>query len=98
MTTAIETAPEQATYLCYVCWECDGPCRTYKGSVHGWRCAACIERYLAASAAKAEAEAEKSRQRFIKIPNTPVEGRRWDGGGCATGRTTVPASTVWQRR
>lgn len=29
-----------------VCWRCGGPCLTFKGSVHGWTCTACLDRYL----------------------------------------------------
>lgn len=36
-----------------VCWECGGPCRTYKGTVHGWRCAACCLRHVEAGAVRA---------------------------------------------
>lgn len=25
------------------CWDCGGPCLSYKGSVHGWRCSRCVE-------------------------------------------------------
>lgn len=30
----------------FVCRECGGPARAYRGNVHGWTCAACIDRYL----------------------------------------------------
>ncbi len=38
------------------CRVCHGPCATYKGSVHRWTCQSCLERYIAESAAKAEAK------------------------------------------
>lgn len=82
MTTAT------ATYEGPLCWECRGPCATYKGSVHGWHCTACIERYLDAAAARAEAKQRKARERLLHRmfhncnDSTPLtaDRRRGDGG------------------
>lgn len=79
-----------------VCWDCGGPCLTYKGSKHGWRCRACVDRYLDEAAAKADAYDRRNReQRIAKGHNTvtayhsggtdmtPIsaaDGRRRDGG------------------
>lgn len=30
----------------HVCQRCYGPCRTHKGSMHGWTCEACLRDYL----------------------------------------------------
>jgi hypothetical protein len=80
----------------HVCWECSGPCREHKGSQHGWRCQVCIDRYLAAAAARGEAKRLKARERLLRASfhgGFPVDGRRRDGGGLATGRAAVSAST-----
>ncbi|WP_373203134.1 hypothetical protein [Mycobacterium marinum] len=68
------------------CWECGGPCATYKGSVHGWHCTACIERYLNAAAARAEAKQRKGRERLLNRmfhdnDSTPLTADRRRGGG-----------------
>lgn len=46
-TTGVATAADLA------CWDCGGPCLTYKGSEHGWRCHRCCARYVAEGAARA---------------------------------------------
>lgn len=53
------------------CWDCGGPCLTYKGSAHGWRCRTCCDAYLAAGAAKAaEADARDRAKRAAKMNST----------------------------
>ncbi|BBY67759.1 hypothetical protein MHEL_60020 [Mycolicibacterium helvum] len=98
-TAALESAMTGADeYVGALCWECGGPCATYKGSVHGWRCLACIGRYLDASAARADAKDRKERERLLHrlsranyTDSTPVSGgRRRDGGGPAL--CTAPPS------
>lgn len=49
-----------------VCWERQGPCLTYRGSVHGWRCSACIQNYLDSSAARADAADRRTRERLAR--------------------------------
>lgn len=45
-----------------ICWECHGPCLIYRGTVHGWRCSACIDKYLQAAAARADAKVQRHRE------------------------------------
>lgn len=28
------------------CQRCGGPCRAHAGSVHGWTCRACLQKYI----------------------------------------------------
>ncbi|WP_232001882.1 hypothetical protein [Mycobacterium sp. 852014-52450_SCH5900713] len=73
-----------------VCWECGGPCLTYKGSVHGWRCIACLHRYLDDGAAKAAARDRRDRERLARKAldaaiqtSVTANGQRREGGGSA---------------
>jgi hypothetical protein len=50
----------------YVCWDCGGPCRTYKGSEHGWRCGACLDQYIAVQVARSDAADAKLRARNLR--------------------------------
>lgn len=108
MTTAItETDADQdaAGPAYWVCWDCGGPCASFKGSVHGWRCHACIDRYLDDGAARwlarARKEQEKLREKISRNllhdndSQTPVtaNGERRDGGGpAAMCRTDRPGA------
>lgn len=83
-----------------ICWDCGGPCLTYKGSVHGWRCTACVDRYLDAGAAKAEARERARQARKVRAAwdqpsdaQTPVtaNSQRRDGGAPSYVPTAVPA-------
>lgn len=76
------------------CWECGGPCLTHKGDVHGWRCTACIDRYLddgaARWAARERREQEKQRAKIARnlmrdndSPTSITADRRQEGGGSA---------------
>ena len=49
-----------------VCWECGGPCLSYKGTDHGWRCRACLDRYLDYAAARGQANEHKSREKLLR--------------------------------
>jgi hypothetical protein len=53
----------------WICWDCGGPCRTYKGSEHGWRCGVCVGRYLDAASAKADVKVSKQRARLAEKPS-----------------------------
>lgn len=83
------------------CWDCGGPCLTYKGSTHGWRCAACCTAYLdTAWAAWVASEKKEQSQRASRFRaahgnrgGTDPKGGR-GGGGLATGRT---ATTITER-
>ncbi|ORB14570.1 MULTISPECIES: hypothetical protein [Mycolicibacterium] len=85
-----------------VCWRCGGPCLTYKGSVHGWTCTACLDAYLDAGAARWAVRMAKEREknaRKLLLRNdseSPVSanGRGRDGGGPDVFRTAVPASAT----
>jgi ribosomal protein L37AE/L43A len=48
-----------------VCPDCGGPSLTYKGHHHAWRCTACIGRYLAEGAAKADSRLNHEREQRI---------------------------------
>jgi hypothetical protein len=91
------TATADAITGPHQCWDCGGPCREYKGSVHEWRCQACVQRYLEAGAVRGEAKALKARERLLRAAShsgsARVDGRCRDGGGLAVGRAAVPAST-----
>ncbi|BBY84700.1 hypothetical protein [Mycolicibacterium tokaiense] len=58
------------------CWECGGPCLTYRGSVHGWRCSTCIDRYLAAGAARADIKDRLARERLTRNHHAPAPSLR----------------------
>lgn len=60
MSTGRQVLVENATSP-GICWDCGGPCRTQKGTVHGWRCEACCARYMADGAAAADAADAKDR-------------------------------------
>lgn len=75
------------------CWDCGGPCLTYKGSAHGWRCAGCVDNYLDQGAA---AYRERGRQRALFDHNAAprrVGGRR-HGDGLAAGHAAAPSATT----
>ncbi|BCP04611.1 hypothetical protein MINTM019_20670 [Mycobacterium paraintracellulare] len=87
-----------------LCWECGGPCLTYKGTVHGWRCTVCIERYLDAGERAWQARSEKAKERINRnllhsnTSQTPVTADRRRGGGAPSCvPTTAPASTDGDR-
>jgi hypothetical protein len=84
------------------CRVCGGPVLYYAGSVHGWTCRGCLEDYLDAGAARAEANDRKDRQRlarktFHDSNQTPTfvgsaGDRRRDGGGPQICSAPRPAS------
>lgn len=97
MTAAADTAAN--AYDGPTCWRCGGPCATFKGSVHGWTCAACLDRYLADGAARADARDRKLRERNrLKMFNdnnfrAVSQGGRRDGAGpAAMCRSAAPTS------
>ncbi|WP_137146933.1 hypothetical protein [Mycolicibacterium sp. CR10] len=85
------------------CWDCAGPCLTYKGSVHGWRCTACLDRYLAAAAARADAKEQRDRDRLARKmlrvngfkPTDTADRRR--GGGLVDTFRTAPALDFYRK-
>jgi hypothetical protein len=77
-----------------VCWECGGPCLTYKGSEHGMRCRACLRVYLDAGAAAAAARQTQERAELRAHLNAAAKrgnhgtggnDRRQPGDGLAVG-------------
>ncbi|MDY6871278.1 MAG: hypothetical protein SV966_12450 [Actinomycetota bacterium] len=84
------------------CWRCGGPCLTYKGSVHGWTCTACLDTYLDEGAARWAVRMAKEREKNARKlllrneiePSVMANGRRRDGGGPDVFRTAVPASAT----
>jgi hypothetical protein len=51
-----------------ICWECRGPCLTFKGSEHGWRCRSCLDRYLNQGVARADkADAKRLAKQRAKV-------------------------------
>lgn len=46
MPTAPPTHPRHREGEPFVCRRCNGPCRRWKGSRHGWTCDRCLRRYL----------------------------------------------------
>lgn len=56
------TAPETSPGICP---DCKTPSLLYKGSVHGWRCRACVQRYLDAGAARFAAVEDRIRARRL---------------------------------
>lgn len=76
MTAALTETPAGT------CWECGGPCLTYKGSEHGWRCRTCCTEYLGAGAAKsAAADARDRAKRAAKMRAVSEGGDIGRGGG-----------------
>lgn len=49
----------------FVCPECHGPSRIYRGSVHGWLCGTCLDQHLSTQAAKADAADAKLRRNTL---------------------------------
>lgn len=47
-----------------LCPVCEGPSWLWRGSVHGYTCGACLDQYLAAAAARADAKAQRHRERL----------------------------------
>jgi len=93
------TAPDTDYDGPAVCRRCGGPCWQWKGSVHGWTCQACIDRYLDEGAAKGAVRDRRDRERqgrkaFYNDTPAPVtaNGRRRDGGDRVMYRPPVPAS------
>lgn len=82
-TTAADPPTSAEAYDGPTCWRCGGPCASYKGSVHGWTCTACLNRYLDEGAAKAAERDRRDRQKLARkriesSDNTdfsPVSGR-----------------------
>lgn len=105
MTDADTEADTEAAECWPLCWECGGPCLTYKGTVHGWRCTACIERYLDAGERAWQARSEKAKERITRNllhgndSQTPVTAndRRRGGGAPRYVPTTALTSTVGDR-
>lgn len=72
-----------------VCWDCGGPCLTFKGSEHGWRCRACLDAYLDAGERVWQARSAKAREKISRNllhdndnrASVAAEVRRRDGGG-----------------
>ncbi|PBD11482.1 hypothetical protein LIX17_06810 [Mycobacterium avium subsp. hominissuis] len=77
------------------CWECQGPCAFYKGDVHGWRCRACIDRYLDEGAARWAAKSQKQRDKVLRNLRslTQAHNNNTDGG-----TATSPGSAANDRR
>ncbi|SIJ61820.1 Uncharacterised protein [Mycobacteroides abscessus subsp. bolletii] len=48
------------------CQGCGGPCWSWKGSVWGYTCRACISSHLAATEAKLDAKAARQRERLLR--------------------------------
>lgn len=63
-------------------WDCGGPCLTYKGTTHGWRCRTCLAAYIDDGAIAAAARQTGERVRIRAL----LDGRH--GGGLAAGRAT----------
>ncbi|MGH3556414.1 MAG: hypothetical protein ACRDTK_02700 [Mycobacterium sp.] len=71
-----------------ICWRCGGPCLMHAGSVHGWTCRACLDRYLDEAATRWAARPEKAKERiernllYSNRTQTPVtaNGQRREGG------------------
>lgn len=89
-----------------VCWDCGGPCLTYKGSDHGWRCRACIDRYLDEGDRAWQSRSDKAREKITRnllhgnnhqTPVTANDRRREGGGSVAMCRTAFPASVDHRR-
>ena len=81
------------------CWDCGGPCLSFKGTVHGWRCRTCLQGYLDAGAAKAAAADARIRAKQIAKLNAFTGNAGRGGGGLASGRTaTASMSTRSYRR
>ena len=62
-TSAVGYAASGDAYDGPLCWRCGGPCGNYKGSVHGWTCTACLDRYLDEGAAKGAERDRRDRQK-----------------------------------
>lgn len=100
MTAAADTASAEA-YDGPRCWRCGGPCASYKGSVHGWTCTACLDRYLDAAAAKAAERDRRDRQKMARKrldaygdnDSPRIDGERRGGAGTAAMcRSAAPTS------
>lgn len=71
------------------CQACGGPCLTFKGSVWGWTCGGCITLALEASAARADAEARRHRDKLAHRmlhqddSSLRANSQRRGGGGSA---------------
>lgn len=100
--------PDTTTTPPGVCWDCGGPCLTYKGTEHGWRCRTCLAAYIAVGAAAAAARQALERTEIRALLDATAkrgdrrtggnDGRR-PGGGLAAGHVAgSPASLISTRR
>lgn len=93
-------AYEDGTDAPGVCWDCGGPCLTYKGSEHGWRCRACVDAYLDAGERAWQTRSAKARDKISRNllhsndnrAYAAAEARRRDGGAPSYVPTAAPAS------
>jgi hypothetical protein len=87
-------------YIGPVCQVCGGPCRQWKGSVHGYTCQKCLDAYLAEGAARWEAKPAKVREKIARnlrqsndtrTSGVTANGQRRDGAAelCAAPRSGV---------
>lgn len=65
-SAAVDSTASGDVYDGPLCWRCGGPCASYKGSVHGWTCTTCINRYLDDGAAKAAERDRRDRQKMAR--------------------------------
>ncbi|GAT09373.1 hypothetical protein H7I77_01845 [Mycolicibacterium novocastrense] len=87
MTAGAAVAHDSDVYV-GTCWECQGPCAFYKGDIHGWRCRACIDRYLDEAQARWASKSQKARDKVIRNVRSMVHEHNTDGStamtpGCA---------------
>jgi hypothetical protein len=88
MTAATATldSAEPDVYDGPTCRVCGGPTWLWRGSVHGYTCTPCLDRYLDAAAARADAKQRKARERLLRRifhdnDSTPLTADRRRGGG-----------------
>jgi hypothetical protein len=92
--TANDAAPDRAADADYdapgICQVCGGPCRQWKGSVHGYTCRACLEVLMDDGARRWERRSARAREKVVRNvlhgndnPTlvTASGDRRRDGGG-----------------
>ncbi len=65
-TAAVDYPASGDAYDGPMCWRCGGPCWQWKGTVHGWTCGACIDRYLDESAAKGAERDRRDREKLAR--------------------------------
>lgn len=78
--TADAAVEHDADVYVGTCWECQGPCAFYKGDVHGWRCRACIDRYLDEAQARWLSKSEKARDRVVRNVRNLIHEHNSDSG------------------